>query len=176
MNEFWFKIVLIGDSCTGKEDLIYFLAGIDPDTYRRWYIGTSRPEFLFRRTEMEGRKITLQIWDTTGQESFRRVPTVVPSCYRGTHCVIFLYDITNYSSFESLRDWIQEVYRYCEPEFTHKIIIGTNLEKEDKRVVPFHKAKEFADKLGINLYETYQKKNTPNMDEIVYSLTIDLLK
>lgn len=40
----------------------------------------------------EGKEITLQIWDTAGQETFNSMGNMF---YRGTDCCIIVYDITN---------------------------------------------------------------------------------
>lgn len=51
----------------------------------------------------ENLRVKLQIWDTAGQERFR---TLTTSYYRGTHCCILVFDITNAESFYHLYHWI----------------------------------------------------------------------
>ena len=46
-----------------------------------------------------GLRVRLQLWDTAGQERFR---TLTTSYYRGTHCCILVFDITNPDSFYHL--------------------------------------------------------------------------
>lgn len=48
----------------------------------------------------------LQIWDTAGQERFR---TITVSYFKGAHGIILLYDVTDMETFESIRNWIQQV-------------------------------------------------------------------
>jgi len=48
----------------------------------------------------------LQIWDTAGQERFRR--SLVKQYYRDAVAVVFVYDVTQMSSFEKLPDFITE--------------------------------------------------------------------
>lgn len=50
--------------------------------------------------------ITLQIWDTAGQESFRNITRIF---YKGSHAVIMVYDITREESFENMKVWREEV-------------------------------------------------------------------
>ena len=54
----------------------------------------------------DGIRIKLQIWDTAGQEKFR---SITKSYYRNSVGVIFVYDITNQSTFSHLQDWVEEV-------------------------------------------------------------------
>ena len=51
-------------------------------------------------------QVKLQIWDTAGQERFR---TITVSYFKGAHGIILLYDVTDMETFESIRNWIQQV-------------------------------------------------------------------
>lgn len=46
----------------------------------------------------------LQIWDTAGQEKFR---SITPLYFRDANGIILVCDVTNQTSFNSLRDWIK---------------------------------------------------------------------
>ncbi|GJJ07580.1 hypothetical protein Clacol_001783 [Clathrus columnatus] len=52
------------------------------------------------------KKVRLQLWDTAGQERFR---SMAPMYYRGAHAALLLYDITNLSSFEDVKGWLEEL-------------------------------------------------------------------
>lgn len=67
-------------------------------------------------------KVRLQLWDTAGQERFRsmvnlRLPCSIfstetfasqaPMYYRGAHAALLLYDITNASTFEDVKGWLE---------------------------------------------------------------------
>ena len=43
----------------------------------------------------------MQLWDTAGQERFRK--SMVPHYYRNVHAVVFVYDVTNVSGFDYVR-------------------------------------------------------------------------
>jgi GTPase SAR1 family protein len=47
----------------------------------------------------------LQLWDTAGQERFRK--SMVAHYYRNVSAVIFVYDVTQKSSFDDLTHWIE---------------------------------------------------------------------
>lgn len=53
-----------------------------------------------RIIEMDGRRVSLQIWDTAGQESFR---SIIAQYYRGAMGIFLVYDVTNERSFHSKR-------------------------------------------------------------------------
>ena len=51
-------------------------------------------------------QISLQFWDTAGQEKFRAMNKMH---FRGAKGAILVYDITNRQSFESVKWWLQEL-------------------------------------------------------------------
>jgi len=124
-----FKILLIGDSGTGKSNLMLRFAD---DTYIDSYISTIGVDFKIRSIEMDGKLIKLQIWDTAGQERFR---TITSSYYRGAHAILVCFDLTNRESYDNLKTWTSEIERYC-TEGVYFIIVGTKADLEDKRELP----------------------------------------
>lgn len=50
--------------------------------------------------------ISLQLWDTAGQEQFR---SVSKAYYRGAQGVILMYDITQEESFIAIKSWINAI-------------------------------------------------------------------
>lgn len=46
----------------------------------------------------------LQIWDTAGQEKFR---SITPLYFRDANGIILVCDVTNPTSFTSLREWMK---------------------------------------------------------------------
>ena len=54
---------------------------------------------------IEDRVITLNLWDTAGQEKFK---SLIPSYIKDSQAVVICYDITNRDSFESVEKWIED--------------------------------------------------------------------
>jgi small GTP-binding protein len=48
--------------------------------------------------ERKNMKITLEIWDTAGQEKFKKI---APIYYRNAQAVLIVFDLTRQDSFES---------------------------------------------------------------------------
>ena len=55
---------------------------------------------------LDGKRVKLQLWDTSGQGRFS---TILRSYSRGTQGVLLVYDITNKWSFDSMDRWLKEV-------------------------------------------------------------------
>ena len=81
-----FKYIIIGDSGVGKSCLLLQF------TDKRFQPGhdlTIGVDFGVRMINIEGKQIKLQIWDTTGGESFK---SVTRSYYRGSAVALLVYD------------------------------------------------------------------------------------
>ena len=93
------KIVILGDSGVGKTTLLQqYLNGK--------VTGQSKPtigaDFSKKEILIDNTVVTLQIWDTAGQESFQSITKIF---YRGAHAVLLTYDLTSMDSFMNLNHW-----------------------------------------------------------------------
>ena len=151
--DYLFKLLLIGDSGVGKSCLL--LRFVD-DTYTESYISTIGVDFKIRTIELEGKTVKLQIWDTAGQERFR---TITSSYYRGAHGIIVVYDVTDETTFQNVKQWLQEIERYA-CEGVNKLLVGNKADLSGSRAVEYQNAKQFADQLNIPFLETSAKDAT----------------
>lgn len=55
---------------------------------------------------LDGKRVKLQLWDTSGQGRFC---TIIRSYSRGAQGVLLVYDITNKWSFDGIDRWLKEV-------------------------------------------------------------------
>ena len=95
-----FKIVFIGDQSTGKTSVLHkFKYGTFQDNYN----ATIGIDFISQKIHVDDRVITLNLWDTAGQEKFK---SLIPGYIKDSHAIIVLYDITNRESFASVDQWI----------------------------------------------------------------------
>ncbi len=94
-----FKIVIFGDSGTGKTTLTHrFLTNL----FKQDISMTLGVDFLSKDVEINGELVKLQIWDFAGEERFR---FLFPSYLKGANGAIFMYDITNYGSLAHVDNW-----------------------------------------------------------------------
>lgn len=124
-----FKIIIIGDPCCGKTSM---LSRICENKTVPNYLMTVGVDTKNRIMDYQGKKIKMQIWDTAGQERFR---TLTTSYYRGTHCCVLLFDITNKDSFFHLFQWIDQYTYFCDFPITNIVIVANKHDEEDKREV-----------------------------------------
>ncbi|KAM6987069.1 ras-related protein Rab-33B [Aplochiton taeniatus] len=144
-----FKLIVIGDSNVGKTCLTYRFCGGSFLTNPEATIGV---DFRERILELDGESIKLQIWDTAGQERFRK--SMVEHYYRNVHAVIFVYDVTSLSSFESLPEWIEECGRHSVCPMVPRILVGNKCDLGGRLEVPTSIAQRLADSYNFPLFET----------------------
>ncbi len=71
------------------------------------YRATIGAEFLSKEAILGDKLVTLQIWDTAGQEKYQSVQRVF---YRGTDGCIIVFDLTNPESFNNVVKWKDEFF------------------------------------------------------------------
>ena len=59
---------------------------------------------------LDGKRVKLQLWDTSGQGRFC---TIIRSYSRGAQGILLVYDITNKWSFDGIDRWLKEVDEVC---------------------------------------------------------------
>ena len=101
-------------------------------------------------TNEEGEVIKVMIWDTVGQERYRAIGH---SYYRGAHCALLVYDITNRESFESIRSWLAELQSMADENIV-LMLVGNMKENEEMRKVSTEEAASFAEQNEMAFIET----------------------
>lgn len=144
------KLLIIGDSCCGKTCLLQrFTQG----NYIPTYLPTIGIDFKTKIMEFKNTHYKVQIWDTAGQERFR---TITTAYYRGAMGILLVYDVTNRSSFENMRQWLIQIQRHAHQN-VQIIIIGNKIDLNTERQVEFVEGKEFADEKKLQFFETSAK-------------------
>lgn len=102
--------------------------------------------------------LQIQLWDTAGQERFRK--SMVQHYYRNVHAIVFVYDVTNATSFRSLPTWIEECQQHALGTEVPRILVGNKCDLQDSVQVSTDVAQQFADTHSMPLFETSAK--SPN--------------
>jgi small GTP-binding protein len=157
-----FKVCLFGDGGVGKTTLINrYLTGV----FQGGSEITIGVDFHIKRIELQGKRISLQIWDFAGEERFR---FLLPSYVLGASGGIFMFDITRYSSLRNFQDWLDIVKQgYKGPlDQIPIIMVGSKLDLEYKRAVSRNEALELAKRNNIAGYIECSSKDGQNVKEV----------
>ena len=101
------KYLVVGDSGVGKTSLLMRYC---EDSFQTDYLSTIGVDFKIKRIEHNGRPITLNIWDTAGQESFNELH---PTYYYGAHVCILVFDANRKITYKNLQNWYKEMRDNC---------------------------------------------------------------
>jgi len=165
--DYLIKLLLIGDSGVGKSCL---LLRFSDDTFTTSFITTIGIDFKIRTVELDGKRIKLQIWDTAGQERFR---TITTAYYRGAMGILLVYDVTDESSFNNIRNWMKNIEQHAS-DSVNRILVGNKADMdESKRAIPTSKGQALADEYGIKFFETSAKTNQ-NVEQVFFSIAKDI--
>jgi len=167
--DYLFKLLLIGDSGVGKSNILLRFAD---DIYKEDHTATIGVDFKICSRTLDGKIIKTQIWDTAGQERFR---VITSSYYRGSHGIMVVYDISDRTSFEHVRMWMQEIEKYVGDQTTARFLVGNKCDlPSSKRVVLKEEGQALADELGVSFMET-SAQNAHNIDHTFDLLCRDIL-
>jgi|EP00550_Attheya_septentrionalis_P005776 Ras-related protein Rab-8A len=146
------KLLMIGDSGVGKTCLLLRYAN---DSFSPTFITTIGIDFKIKNIKVDDKKIKMQIWDTAGQERFR---TITTSYFRGAQGILMLYDVTDRRSFESIRNWINQIEQHADVH-VNKVLVGNKCDMLDEKVVSTEEGQKLAKEYGIPFFECSAKNN-----------------
>lgn len=106
------------------------------------------------------KSVRFQFWDTEGQKDFRQV---TPDYYRGAHAVVVMYDVTNRSSYQSVKQWIHGVAKHNEQAVC--VLVGGKCDLTDSRAVNSAESTSFASNLSLQSFNTSAKDDV-NITEL----------
>ncbi|EDR26390.1 hypothetical protein, conserved [Entamoeba dispar SAW760] len=120
------KTILLGSSNVGKTALIHRFVN---QKFTNSYKATIGADFMTKSITVEGKEVTMQTWDTAGNERFISLSIAF---YRGADCCGLVFDVSNPKSFEQLTMWKNEFLKNCTTNKNGKfpfVIIGNKIDK-----------------------------------------------
>jgi len=126
-NKYTFKVILLGDSQVGKTCLFNYFSGIKFSPNYMSTIGIENVLKTYNITKGEKNyKVELKIYDTSGQERYKSISN---SYYKRVNAALFMYDVTNKTTFKNINNWILELK---DKSYSKNIICGILGNKIDK--------------------------------------------
>ena len=162
------KIILVGDSGTGKTNLITVSAGME---FNSNSLTTTSCSYVQKIINKDGKDYKINLWDTIGQEKYRSLTKIF---LKDSKIVIFVYDITNRETFESLVFWkkiIDEVLGNG-PIFG---VVGNKMDLYFDEKVKEEEGEEYANKIGAKFLLTSAKNDSKGFNKLIEQMLEDYL-
>uniref|UniRef100_A0A6B2F5G7 Ras-related protein Rab-24 n=2 Tax=Bothriechis TaxID=44726 RepID=A0A6B2F5G7_BOTNI len=166
------KVVMLGKEYVGKTSLV------ERYVHNRFLVGpyqnTIGAAFVAKVMPVGGRTVTLGIWDTAGSERYEAMSRIY---YRGAKAAIVCYDLTDRSSFQRAKFWVNELQNFEENCRIYLCGTKSDLLEEDKRrrEIDFHDVQDYADEIKAELFET-SSKTGQNVDELFQKVAEDYMQ
>ena len=157
------KVILIGDSGVGKTNLINTSVGLEFDDGKKPTISGS---FIEKIVDINGKKYSINLWDTAGQEAYRGVTKLF---FKGSDIVILVYDITNIDSFKSLEEWFKISKEIIDNKFIYGIV-GNKNDLYLQCQVKEEEARNFAKTMGSKIKIVSAKENPQSFVDFIIEL------
>ena len=163
-----YKVTLIGQSGVGKTCIIaqFINNSFDPDT-----ISSASAQFLRKVITFEDdKRITFDIWDTAGQEKYRAMAKVF---YKDATAVILVYDITNKTSFEEMKNyWYPQVKENGQKDVIYAVAANKSDLYEQQKVSD-EEGEEFAKSIGA-IYASTSAKNDSGIKVLFENIALKI--
>ncbi|KAI6649106.1 Ras-related protein Rab-24 isoform X1 [Oopsacas minuta] len=135
-------------------------------------ITTIGAAFAAKRISVGKETLTLGIWDTAGSERYEAMSRIY---YRSAKAAIVCYDLTDDTSFERAKFWVDELNSHEEGCFVY--LCGTKFdliqEGIKSRCVDLNVVQNFADDIGARKYVDTSSKSGQNIEELFQAIAED---
>ena len=152
------KLIVVGNQGTGKSSILNRFVN---ETFDERYQATIGLDFQSKNITIHDQDVRLIIYDTAGQEKFR---SLIPMYIREAQIILFIYDISDRESFDSMPRWIQEVKDVINKEVVYTLI-GNKIDLEKERKVTFDEGKKLAEQNNF-VFQEVSSKTGENFEKL----------
>ena len=101
--------------------------------YVPMYKPTIGADFMTKEIILNDQVVTLQCWDTAGQEQYHALSAAF---YKGSNCCVLVYDITDQQSYNHLASWREKFLANVAPKSAEGaafVVLGNKVDNEKSR-------------------------------------------
>ena len=160
------KVILVGDAGTGKTNLIGVATGQE---FNSQNLTTTTCSYLRLMMKINNKEYQVNLWDTIGQEKYRSLTKIF---FKDSKIVLFVYDITNRQSFESLQTWKKTIDEILGNVPTIGVV-GNKCDLYLNEQVKEEEGKKYADEIKAKFIYTSAKLDAKNFKVFLEGLVKD---
>jgi len=165
---FTFKVMLLGESSSGKEDLIkHYVSGYFDD-YGKLTRGV---DFSSKTIDFKGKIVKLQFWDIAEEPRFR---FILAQYCKGANGALILFDINNSKTLARITEWTQIVREHAgDIPIT---LVGNKYVLDKPREMSREEGMEIAKNLTLSGYSEISTETGKEIERMFQDLTGLLMK
>ena len=164
------SLLTIGNQSVGKTAILNIFIGGQFEEKTLMTIGQDCR--IVNRTikiDNEDVKQQVKIWDSSGQERFKKI---VISSAKNTNGIFLVYDVTSQETYDDLQGWIKLIQDEAKDLKTFPFIIMANkIDLEEKRIISHEQGKAFAASYNMPYFETSAKTGEGLYEALDYLIT-----
>lgn len=148
MKRYTYKVIFLGDAEVGKTSIVARQA---TSSFKEKYTPSIGANITSRDYNIDGKDITLVIWDIAAQEGFSRVRY---DYYQGARAAFIVYDVTRPWTFENIIFWLDDLKKTVRKKIP-MLLVGNKVDLPV--IVQVHSGHRLADDIGADFIETSAK-------------------
>ena len=150
-NDFSIKVLVIGDVEVGKTTI--FNQFTKHEFYPS-YSPTTGYDFFSVKLKTNNKVMKLQIWDTSGNPSYR---AICLQWFRNSELCIVVYSVTNLDSFNNVKIWINDLR--ANNSDAPIVLLGNQSDDEENRAVTKEMGEKIKEEYNLEFFEEVSAKN-----------------
>ena len=168
LEEYKFKVVVVGDSGVGKTNLIHRFINNSFQMNTKATVGV---EFMSKSFVINECVFKLEVWDTAGQERYKAITSAY---YKGANGALVVYDKTRSNTFQNVDKWIGELKERGNQNIC-LILIGNKSDLKNQDEVNSEESLNKEKILEVPILET-SALNASNVKEAFHVLLEEMYK
>ena len=150
LYDYLLKIIFVGDSNVGKTSILSVYT--EATFYKS--VPTIGVDFNAKYVTHNKNVYKLHVWDTAGQEKYK---TIVNIYYKNANVVIYVFDLTDTTSFYNVISWMNDVNSIITNNYI-SVLVGNKCDSNNRQI-SYTEASEFASISNMFYIETSALKN-----------------
>ena len=162
------KVILCGNSSVGKTCLSKVISNKEMDPNAGPTTGSG---FDYTVLTHNGQQVTVNIWDTAGQETYR---SMIRIYFYGSDIALVCFDITSRDSFKELPDWFKLIDENCRGVRPCGIVVANKADLLEQREVSDEEIQKFAEEYASDwiAVSAISKQNIAELQDKIAELLI----
>ncbi|OHT00101.1 small GTP-binding protein [Tritrichomonas foetus] len=145
-----YKVVFLGEGRVGKTSIG---KRWEEERFDQSQRSTVAAACYKKSMNIEGKLITINLWDTAGQEEYH---SLAPIYYKDAHAALLVFSVIDQKSFDRMVQWKKELFM-SRGEDIKIVVVGNKIDMVKERCISAQQAERFAQSIHAKYFEVSAK-------------------